>query len=569
MLEDSSQKTRIRLLIAIVVLTGFVVVVKLFLLQIINRNFYKDKAEHQYITPSSNVFNRGNIYFTSKDGMTVTAATVVNGFKLAIVPNQIVDIDNTFSKLNEIIALDYTDFTNRAKKLADPYEEIADRINEEDAKVIIDLKIPGVSLYREKWRFYPGASLASKNIGFVSYRGEGLSGNYGLEEYYNDVLSRNDGDFYVNFFAEIFANIQSTIFKNNSVTGDIVTSLEPTVQTEFEKIVIEVKEKWNSDSVGAVVMDPLTGEIVAMASAPSFDLNNFGKVTDMNLYINPFSQNVYEVGSIIKPLVMAGAIDMGVVTPETTYEDKGSIKVEDRVLNNFDKKARGVINMQQVLNQSINTGMVFVGNKMGKDSFKDYMLNKYKLGEKTGIDLPNEVGGLVSGLKTSNNVNYATATFGQGIATSPINIVRGFAALANGGYIVTPHLATSIIESSGIKKELKYQNSDPILKPATISTIQNMLVHVVDDGYKKGMKNYSIAAKTGTAQIAKPGGLGYYDDRNLHSLIGFFPATNPKYVLYIYNVYPKEAMFAIQTLADPFFNMIQFLINYYQIPPDR
>jgi cell division protein FtsI/penicillin-binding protein 2 len=569
MLDDRSQRVRIRFLIGGIVLAGLIVISKLFLLQIVNRNFYKEKAEHQYITPSSNVFDRGNIYFTNKDGLTVTAATVVNGFKLAIVPNQITNIDDTFNLLNKIITLDYEDFVNRASKTSDPYEEIADRISESDAKAITDLRIAGVNLYREKWRFYPGDTLASKNIGFVSYRGGGLSGNYGLEEYYNDVLSRNDGDFYVNFFAEIFANIQSTIFKNNSVTGDVVTSIEPTVQTELERVVGDIKDKWNSDSVGAVVMDPFTGEIVAMASAPTFDLNNFGKVTDMNVYINPFSQNVYEMGSIVKPLVMAGAIDMGVVTPSTTYEDKGSVKVEDKILNNFDKKARGIINMQDVLNQSVNTGMVFIGNKMGKEAFKDYMLGKYKLGEKTGIDLPNEVGGLVGSLKTPNNVNYATATFGQGIATSPINIVRGFAALANGGRIVTPHLATTIIESSGIKKNLSYEVSDPVLKPETISTIQNMLVHVVDDGYHKGMKYYSVAAKTGTAQIAKPNGGGYYDDRNLHSLIGFFPASKPKYVLYIFNVYPKEAMFAIQTLADPFFNMVQFLVNYYQIPPDR
>lgn len=570
MLDDRAQRVRIRVLMIFIGLAGAIVIGKLFLLQIVNKNFYKEKAERQYITPSSNVFDRGNIYFTNKDGLNVTSATVVSGFKLAIAPNRLENIDDTYEKINSVIPIDKDDFINRASKKGDPHEDIVDRVSEEDAKIIADMKLPGVNLIREKWRFYPGGNLASKTIGFVSYRGGGLSGNYGLEEYYNDVLSRNDGDFYVDFFAEIFANIGSTIFKNNSMTGDIVTSIEPTVQSELENIVSGIKNKWNSESVGGIVMDPFTGEVVAMASAPSFDLNYFNKVSDMNIYVNPFSQNVYEMGSIIKPLVMASAIDAGVVTPETTYQDFGSVKVDDKVLSNFDKKARGVINMQEVLSQSVNTGMVFVGNKLGKDAFKDYMLNKYKLGDKTGIDLPNEVGGLVGNLKTPNNVNYATATFGQGIATSPINIVRAFATLANGGYLVTPHLATSIIETSGVKKELTYDKSEePILKPETISDIQSMLTQVVDDGYRMGMKYYSIGAKTGTAQIAKPGGLGYYDDRNLHSLIGFFPVSNPKYVLYIFNVYPKNALFAIQTLADPFFDMVQFLINYYQIPPDR
>jgi cell division protein FtsI/penicillin-binding protein 2 len=226
--------------------------------------------------------------------------------------------------------------------------------------------------------------------------------------------------------------------------------------------------------------------------------------------------------------------------------------------------------MQQVLNESLNTGMIFVEQRMGKENFREYMVSRYKLGEKTGIDLPGEVNGSVSSLKENNDVNFAAASFGQGIATSPINIVRGFAALANGGTIVTPHVATAVVESSGYVQELEYPHSTtPVLKPETISTMATMLTRVVDDGYKRGLKHYSVAAKTGTAQIARPDGAGYYTDRNLHSLIGYFPASKPRFVLYLFNVYPKGELFAIQTLGDPFFDMIEFLGTYYDIAPDR
>ena len=225
--------------------------------------------------------------------------------------------------------------------------------------------------------------------------------------------------------------------------------------------------------------------------------------------------------------------------------------------------------MQDVLNQSLNTGMIYVEQHMGQAMFKDYVINKYHLGQKTGIDLPGEVSGLMSSLNGSNDVNYATAAFGQGIATTPISIARTFALLANGGYLITPHLATAIDEQDGTTKTLQYSKTGPLLKPETLATVDNMLVHVVDDGYHRAQPNYTVAAKTGTAQIAIPGGGGYYNDRNLHSMIGFFPASNPKYLVYFFNYYPKNILYSIQTLGDPFFNMIQFLANYYSIPPDR
>lgn len=564
-------RQRLRVLIGAIIAIGALVIMRLFSLQVIHSTSYKEKAQRQYVTTSDASFDRGNIYFSTKDGTTVAAATIVNGFKLAITPALVVDIEGTYTAINQIIPIDREAFFAKAAKKNDPYEEIENKISEQDAEAITALELPGVALYREKWRLYPGNELAAKVLGFVSFRKDTLTGSYGLEEYYNDTLARAANNLYVNFFAEIFANVKNSVFKNTRATGDIITSIEPTVQTQLEQTIADIQGRWGSDAVGGVVMDPYTGAIVAMAGMPTFDLNQYGSVKNPSVYLNPAVQSRYEMGSIIKPLVMAGAIDIGAVTPTTTYTDRGSVAVADKTFNNFDKKGRGAnVSMQQVLNESLNTGMIFVEQRMGKEHFREYMVSRYKLGEKTGIDLPGEVNGSVSSLKENNDVNFAAASFGQGIATSPINIVRGFAALANGGTIVTPHVATAVVESNGYVQELEYPHSTTaVLKPETISTMATMLTRVVDDGYKRGLKHYSVAAKTGTAQIARPDGAGYYTDRNLHSLIGYFPASKPRFVLYLFNVYPKGALFAIQTLGDPFFGMIEFLGTYYDIAPDR
>lgn len=561
---------RLVVLMVLVSLLGTLVIGKLFWLQVVHTKRFKEKAERQYVTPSGNTFDRGTIYFSAKDGKTVAAATIEDGFKAAIVPAQVTDPEAFYAAFSAIVPIEKSVFLQKAAKKNDPYEAIADKIPSEKGAELAALKLPGLTLYRQKWRVYPGGSLGAKLLGFVSFKGNDLVGNYGLEEYYNDVLTRTGSGSSVNFFAEIFANIQSTVFKNTTDSGDIVTSIEPTVQAQLEHVVSEISTKWNSDAVGGIVMDPHTGEIIAMAQVPTFDVNAFASEKDISIFKNPFSQNVYEMGSIIKPVVMASAIDAGVVTPSTSYFDGGSVKVGDKIINNFDKKGRGKVTMQDVLNQSLNTGMVFVEQRMGQERFAQYLLQRFKIGEKTGVDLPSEASGLVSNLKHGNEVNYANAAFGQGVAISPLSIVRSFAVLANGGYLVTPHLAIASIDQNGVQKRFSFPKSkEPVISPQTVSVMAQVMIKVVDDGYHRGLPRHSVAAKTGTAQIAKPNGQGYYTDRNLHSLIGFFPATKPRYVLYLYNAYPKGGNFANVTLGDPFFSMAQFLINYYTIPPDR
>lgn len=565
----SSFHFRIKFIIVCIFLVAIILLGKLFFVQIIKKNTFIELADKQYITRASNVFDRGSIFFSKKDGSIVTAGTITSGFKVAMIPKNIEKPEDVYSKLSPYMKMEEKTFLEKVAKTSDPYEEIATRLTKEQVNEIDNLNIKGLTDFEDNWRFYPSGSLASHSLGFLAYKGDSLVGQYGLERYYNSTLSKPKDEAYVNFFAEVFSNISDNISDSNQ--GDIVTTIEPLTQSNLEQELKATLEKWNGDQAGGIIMNPQTGEIYAMAGMPDFDLNNFGSVTDVGVYRNPLIENVFEFGSVIKPLVMAGAIDAGVVTPQTKYTDNGSVIVDKKTIYNFDKKGRGVATMQDVLNQSLNTGMVFVENKLGHDKFRTYM-KSYGIGEKTGIDLPNETSGLISNLDSPRNIEYANASFGQGIAMTAVEAARAFSVIANGGKLITPHLAKEIKYDNAFSKVLAYPiTKENILKKETTDTVTQMLIHVFEayDGGIHKFANHSVATKTGTAQVALEDGKGYYTDRHTHSFFGYFPAYDPQFLVFLFIKNPKEVKYASQTLIPPFVNITKFIINYYNVPPDR
>ena len=568
----SSFLFRTRIIFFCISVFALILITKLFLVQVVHSSSYSERADRQYATPSSNIFERGTIYFSRKDGQLVSAAMQTTGFKLTINPVKIIDKELAFEKLSKILNLDRDEFLTKAEKENDPYEEIANHLSKEEADAISLLKIPGLFIYKEKWRFYPGINLASQSLGFVAYKGDDLGGRYGLERQYDGELSRDKNNPYINFFAEVFSNINKTLFNDQSKEGDVVTTIEPSVQGFLEKTLQNVKEKYQIDSIGGIIMNPQDGAIYALSNKPDFDLNNFSKVNSASIFANPLVESVYEFGSVVKPLIMAGALDVGVVAASTIYDDKGSVIVENKEIFNFDKKARGVVNMQEVLNQSLNTGMVFVYHKLGKEKLRDYMLS-YGIKEKTGIDLPNETSGLVSNLINSpRDIEYANAAFGQGIALTPMELIRALASLSNGGNLVVPHLVQKIKYDDGTGKDMKYNMQPTKISKATSEEITRMLVNVMDAYMKNkstNLEHYSIAAKTGTAQVANNEAGGYYEDRHTHSFFGYFPAYNPRFIIFLFAINPKGVPYAAQTWSDSFLSITKFLINYYEVSPDR
>ncbi|TSC62493.1 MAG: cell division protein FtsI (penicillin-binding protein 3) [Parcubacteria group bacterium Gr01-1014_48] len=563
---------RIRILFAGIFLFALLIVSKLYLVQIVNGDILSERAERQYMNPSYVTYNRGAVFFEDKDGKPVSAATLKTGFIVYLNPVHIEDAPAVYEQLAQHIEIDKEAFLTKAGKKDDPYEEIAVHVDSETANKIEALKIPGIHLQKQKWRFYPGGSMMSHALGFVGWEGDDLSGRYGIERYYDDVLNRSDEGVYVNFFAEIFSNLSKVLAKNKKRSeGDIVLSIEPSVQSFLEKQLEEVTMEWHARAAGGIIINPQNGEMYAIAAYPAYDLNAFGEEKNSSIFANPLVENVFEMGSIIKPLTMAAGLDVGAVTAETTYYDAGFVEMNSARIENFDGKGRGKVDMQKVLNDSLNTGAVFIEQKIGNAKFSQYFRD-YGLGEETGIDVPNETMGLLDNLDSPRDIEHATAAFGQGIAMTPIGTVRALSALANGGKRITPHLAKRIEYKLGYSKSIAFPPDKQVLEPETSEEITRMLVRVVDEALLEGkvkMDQYSIAAKTGTAQIAKEGGGGYYDDRYLHSFFGYFPAYKPKFLVFLYVIEPKGVRYASATLTHPFIDIAKFLLNYYQVPPDR
>jgi stage V sporulation protein D (sporulation-specific penicillin-binding protein) len=499
---------RIRALTTIAGLVALIIVGRLYYLQVMRGQDYERKADAQFVSTGDPLLNRGTIYFSDKDGNEVAAASL--------------------------------------------------------------RPLTASSSPNDHQRYYPGGSLAAQEIGFVAYNNDNTQkGRYGLEKYYDDVLSRDEET--GNFWVQLFGGLQNSVAGGEG-SGDLITTIEPSVQAELERTLSEYDATWHPDISGGIIMDPKTGEIVAMAVSPTFDLNQFNQESNPLIYQNPIVQNVYEMGSIFKPLTMAAGIDSGVITENTTYDDTGCITVDTKRICNYDFRARGVIPMQQVLSQSLNVGASFIATKMGPTIMRDYFLNHYDIGQETGVDLPGEVHGLTQNLNSNRQVEFDTASFGQGVAVTPIETIRALSTLANGGYLVTPHLGKAITYDTGVTRPLSWPAPQQVLKPDTAVTVSRMLTTVVDTALANGkdkLDHYSVAAKTGTAQIANPAGGGYYTDRYLHSFFSYFPSYDARFVILLYAVYPKGAPYASETWAPPWHDLVQFLINYYNLPPDR
>jgi len=572
-MQRKSRTLRIRVVVGVVCLIAFLLLVRSYVVQIAHGNVYLEQAESQYVRTQNDLYTRGSIFFTNRDGTELSAAAIKSGYVLALDPSRIMDATATCAQLGTVLRIDNELCTVRAVLPNRTYVEMLGEIDKPTADAVAQAGLTGVYLYPEQWRYYPGSTVAARSIGFVGFTDEGteLRGKYGLERQYDDVLFRKGQVRSVNFFAELFSDLGGLVTNTKQhQSGEIVTTLELSVSQMLDTVLQETNDQYDSKLTGAIIMDPQTGEIIAMNAVPGFDLNDRGDAT-IDQFQNPLVENLYEFGSTIKALTVAAGLDSGAIVPESTYYDSGELTLNTFTIRNFDGRGRGTVPMQEILNQSLNTGVSWIVTQMGKDQFREYFLN-FKLGSETGIDLPNEAFGLVDNLNSPRDVEYATASFGQGIAMTPIAVTRALATLGNGGHLVTPHIVKQINFVDGTEREIKYPEGSQVIKPETSEEISRMLTAVVDDALRNGqvaLPNHTIAAKTGTAQIADPVNGGYYDDKYLHSFFGYFPAYDPQFIIFLYTVEPNGVRYASETLTTPFMDMAKFLINYYSIPPDR
>lgn len=574
------------------------IIARLVKLQIIDYDFYKTVADKQHKITKTILPLRGIIYWQStrlKDAERYLennlspVATNKNFYLLYAQPYLVDDPEQAANKLVEVFipAIKkepgkndvlyqtnqeqrlklYTKFFERLNKENDPYEPLENKVSEEIRDQVMVLGLKGVDVIEETWRFYPKKNLGSGLLGFVNYEGKG---QYGLEEYFNQELSGEKG--VIKTDKDVGGGLISLNEKEvkQAVDGaSLVLTIDDTIESvACEKLDQAIKE-YAAESGSIIMMEPSTGAIIAMCGFPDYDPNNYGEAVDINNFNNSAIFSDYEPGSVFKPITMSMALDQGKVTPETTYNDVGTRMVDGFPISNYDHVARGTQTMTNVLESSLNLGAMYAAEQVGVDKFRDY-LTKYGFGMNTGIELETEAAGNVSSLKNKQAVYLATASFGQGITVTPLQMITAFSAIVNNGVLMKPYIIDRIIYSNGKIDKVQPKTIRQVVSARSATLLRGMLVSVVEKGHAKFAKvqGYYVGGKTGTAQVPDKKNGGYTND-TIHSFVAFAPATNPRFSMIIQLVKPKNAHYAETTTTYMFSDLSKFILNYYKIPPDR
>jgi cell division protein FtsI/penicillin-binding protein 2 len=551
-------------------------VFSLYKLQILKGYEYNQQVL-QRNTGSIKLERRGTIFFNNHNqGRTAVALQGVR-YVMYVVPDEVKNKKDAYKQISGIIDIDEEEFLRKVNKKGDPREDILHKFLKDDVIKIKNLNIAGVYIQEQSGRKYPFNEVSGKIIGLINKddpndKEKKNVGSYGLEKYYEDILTRKKDDSNINIFMSFFDDsLGKDLFAKKLISkeGNLLSSIDIGLSAYIEKILKNIDEKYESKYSAAIVMKPHSGEIIAMTDSKNFNLN-----TDRKSYPNVFVEHRFEIGSTFKPLVVAIGLESGKINKDFTYYDSGCVKFIKKTICNFDKEGRGKnTDLQKIISHSLNTGMIEIEKKIGHDDFLKYMLD-LGLAEETGIDLPREISSTISNLNNGVDIDYAAASFGQGVAFTPIGITRALSSIANDGYIVTPHIIQKI-EYGGLIPDKEFDlEAKKVFSPYTIKTIKDIMIERADKYAENKYyynKNYAVASKTGTAQIASPDG-GYYTDRNIHSYFGFFPAyakPEDRYAIFIYTLEPKNVKFSSQTLTEPFYNIMNFIIPYFKVKPDR
>jgi len=559
---------RVNFIFFCIFLFGVAIVGRLFFLQILDRKLYESQALGQQMTVGSVLGSRGQIFCENSQetkglggisGEVKSLAINKDSWIISVNPKEVVD------KTALVEALSKTTGQLQQQILSkldgqDSYVVIQKDLSSAELDKIKALNLKGLTWQNATDRFYPQGQMTSQVLGFLG--GEG-AGQYGVEGYYENILKGKSGVQQEKKGFNVF-NDGEQISLNGS---DLYLTIDYNIQFQAETLLKQEQKKNDIDSGQIIVLQPSTGKILAMANFPNFDPNQYSKEKDLNIFQNSAVQKLFEPGSIMKPFTMAAAINEGKITPDTTYVDTGVLTFGTKSIHNFANEVYGKKTMTEVLENSINTGAVFAQQQIDHKTFFGY-IDKFGFTSKTGVDLQAEAYSQNNNLKNGPDMNFATASFGQGIELTPIQIARGFCAIASGGKLVKPYIVEKIVSGKD-QVSTKPQISELIISKQTASQLNSMLINVVDKGFNSVAKipGYYLAGKTGTAQVPLKNGKGYEPDKTIQSFVGYGPALNPQFLILVKLDNPKVSKSALS--AVPIFKQLaQYIINYWQIPPD-
>ncbi len=553
-------------LAALAVLSG-----RLFLLQIVYYDDYVAVSIKEHPAFAEAASDRGTIYAQDKNGNLIPLALDRIYKTLVLSPRAISDKEAAISFLTANFSLSREEIETHLQVENDPYEVLVRKLDSEKIDQLTEQYPPGIFFEDDKRRFYPHGTLASHVLGFVGQDAEAADeGKYGLERFYNDELAGNKDLFSSGVTnSGFFMALGRRIFRPPQSGARLILTLDYNIQATAEEVLEVLRKKWGASSGEVLVLDPKTGQILALAGSPHFDPGEFSREKDFSVFLNSAVELSYELGSVMKPMTMAAGIEEKLVSPTSTYEDTGEVKIGGYRIKNFDGNAYHVQTMTQVLEKSLNTGAVYVGRLLGKERQLSY-LRKFGFGAKTGIDLPGEVQGNLSNLDAGRDIDFATASFGQGIAITPLQLAVAMGALGNGGVRMKPYIVKKIIDDSGNEIEKAPVPLGQAISKETAEKISQILVSAVRNGFENraGIKGYFVAGKTGTAQIPKQDGKGY-SDKVIHTFVGYAPAFDPRFLVLLQLNEPTGNRFASNTLTPAFHDLAEYILNYYEVPTDE
>ena len=548
-----------------------IIVIRLFSLQVLQYGFYKALAEGQHSLYEKLFPTRGNVYMTEHGSNALFPLATNEPLKLVYAnPSQIKkDPEEVARDLAPILGMEQGVVYDRVSKQNDLYEPLKHAVRDADIQKIKALAITGIEFADEQVRMYPEGRYGSHLIGFLGYDGNARKGQYGIEGAFDAQLTGTVGSLQAEKDAAgrwIAIGSRTLIPAKNG--DDIILTIDRAIEHEACAKLNEAVQQHGAESGSVVVMYPATGAILAMCGAPDFDPNNYTKVDDAKVYTNPAIYSQYEPGSVMKGITMAAALDRGAITPNTTYTDEGFVKIGGFTIKNSDELAHGVQTMTQVLEQSLNTGAIFAMRQIGPTTFASY-LDKFGFGTKTGIELGGESAGDISALSLGKEIYAATASYGQGITVTPLQLASAFGAIANHGVLMKPYVVKEVRHADGTVTTTQSTKVRTVVSAQTATTVTAMLVNVVQNGHGKraGVAGYYIAGKTGTAQIPRTDGPGYQSGVTIGTFAGFGPVESPKFVMVVRIDKPRDVQFAESSAAPLFGDLASFILHYFEVPP--
>lgn len=554
--------SRLNVVTAGIVFAFLIIWGRLFYWQVLSHDRLKEIADSQHYFRLEIPPLRGDIL--SVDGTPLASNQTAY---LVFAEKRLIENDDDFiSPIAPILGISEASLSARLKD-HDVWVSLAHQVEEEHAQQLRALQLEGLGFEREDKRYYPEASMAAHLLGFVGKNESGAQqGYFGIEGNYDKELRGQNGYLRQERDAAgnpiVIGHSERIEPKNGR---SLVLYLDKTVQFIAEEKLKEALGTYGAKAGNVIVMEPETGGIIASASYPSYDPAMYWEFPH-EYYKNPIVADTYEPGSTFKPLVIAKALDEGSVESDEVFDESGPVVVGGYAIRTWNNEYHGAITLTQILENSSNVGMVQIQMKLGGQRLLAFIKDA-GFGQSTRVDLQDEADTALRADSEWRDIDYATASFGQGIAVTPLQMVTAVSAIANGGVLMEPRMVKKIITQDGSVIEITPKKVRQLFKPSTTKIVTEMMVSSAEHGDAKwtALPDYRIAGKTGTAQIPVE---GHYDtEKTIASFVGFAPADDPKYVMLVTLREPESSPWGSETAAPLFFNISKELMTYYGISP--